>query len=694
MWLVGAIVVGGLLVPSPLVSADTWTESSEADFLGGTLTGAAVTPGGDIALAFNPAGSYVKQGMVLDIGAPGAPDSTHAYNPFLLRESDGTYKMWYVGYDGGRTRMMFADSADGIAWSKRGTVIDVLTSPQNWDSVGAMSVIKDGSTYHMWFSAGYWSGGPGGFWAQIYYATSTDGMAWNVQGIALGLGPLGSWDDSMILSPNVQRDGSGTYHMHYAAWDGVGAAYRIGHATSPSPTGFTRVGSGLVVDLGPVGTWDDYIVASPVVTIGPRWTMYYAGSDGAVGRLGLTFSDDAGTTWTKWTGNPWLGGDPSPAWDDGGAGGPAYVWTPAGERLYYGGSDGTNTRIGFTLLSRQYASTGTYVSRAFDAGSPGTLWQTVAWAATTPATTTLALSVRAGDTPTPDGTWALWSAVSDPSGTPLSLPRTRYMQYRAVLGTTDPTVTPFVHDVTFTYAKNAAPSVFSMSPPGGAWLSDATPVLAWSATDSEGDSQAAFEVQLSVDSGFANSVSSGVRTSSASNWQPPPLGEGAWYWRVRVQDPYGAWSAWSTESFGLDLTPPSTTASLAGTGGAGGWYTGPVTITLAATDAMSGVSVTQYRIDGGAWQTYSVPFRVALDGAHTVEFRSTDNAGMEEPVQSVRFSVDTSPISPTGPFGPWLLVLFVAILGAFLALGLAFALWRRKREGESEPPPLVEAPKQ
>jgi ABC-type branched-subunit amino acid transport system permease subunit len=71
-----------------------------------------------------------------------------------------------------------------------------------------------------------------------------------------------------------------------------------------------------------------------------------------------------------------------------------------------------------------------------------------------------------------------------------------------------------------------------------------------------------------------------------------------------------------------------------------------------------------------------------------------DNAGLEEPVQAVRFSVDTGILSPTGPFGPWVLVLLVAIVAAFLALLVGFALWRRKRKEEPEAAPPPEAPEQ
>ncbi|MBB5788621.1 OmpL47-type beta-barrel domain-containing protein [Jiangella mangrovi] len=61
-----------------------------------------------------------------------------------------------------------------------------------------------------------------------------------------------------------------------------------------------------------------------------------------------------------------------------------------------------------------------------------------------------------------------------------------------------------------------------------------------------------------------------------------------------------------------------------------GQYTNP-TVTLAADDSWgSGVAKTEYRIDGGAWTTYTAPFRIRAYGEHTVEFRSVDANGNTE----------------------------------------------------------------
>ncbi|PRX47279.1 uncharacterized protein DUF1349 [Prauserella shujinwangii] len=92
-----------------------------------------------------------------------------------------------------------------------------------------------------------------------------------------------------------------------------------------------------------------------------------------------------------------------------------------------------------------------------------------------------------------------------------------------------------------------------------------------------------------------------------------------------------------------DEEPPVTSAEVtpAEPDGAGGWYRTTPVVTLSADDgAGSGVAATEYRLDGGAWQPYTAPFEVGGDGAHVVEFRSTDAAGNAEQAGSRTLRLD------------------------------------------------------
>ena len=95
-------------------------------------------------------------------------------------------------------------------------------------------------------------------------------------------------------------------------------------------------------------------------------------------------------------------------------------------------------------------------------------------------------------------------------------------------------------------------------------------------------------------------------------------------------------------TFNDDTTPPVTTISFdpPEPDGDNGWYVSDVEVTLNATDDMSGVNVTYYRINNGTLETYIEPFIVKADGMYLVEFYSVDNAGNEEEAKPSELNID------------------------------------------------------
>lgn len=138
------------------------------------------------------------------------------------------------------------------------------------------------------------------------------------------------------------------------------------------------------------------------------------------------------------------------------------------------------------------------------------------------------------------------------------------------------------------------------------------------------------------------------------NWDTPwaPLSvvthtyaaDGNYTVRLQVRDTLGLLDI-ATVNITVDSVAPMTSSTLSGTTGQNGWYVSDVTVTMSATDPRSGVNYTLYRIDGGAWQTYSAPFELSQNGTHILEYYSTDVAGNEESVRSVEVKIDTSPPS-------------------------------------------------
>ena len=101
----------------------------------------------------------------------------------------------------------------------------------------------------------------------------------------------------------------------------------------------------------------------------------------------------------------------------------------------------------------------------------------------------------------------------------------------------------------------------------------------------------------------------------------------------------------------IDNTPPETNYSLNGTLGEEGWYVSKVNITFNASDSLSGVAITKYKIDDGDWKNYSNGVIIGSNGTHTIYFYSIDNAGNVEAEKNFTIKVDRKPpsVSLTAP---------------------------------------------
>ncbi|GAA2923601.1 OmpL47-type beta-barrel domain-containing protein [Kitasatospora cinereorecta] len=104
------------------------------------------------------------------------------------------------------------------------------------------------------------------------------------------------------------------------------------------------------------------------------------------------------------------------------------------------------------------------------------------------------------------------------------------------------------------------------------------------------------------------------------------------------------------EGGGEDTTAPETSATVDGDRNADGAYIGQATVTVAATDAGSGVDTVEYAIGAGAaWQPYTTPVVVNEVGTHTVRYRATDRSGNLAAEKSVGFAVAAPPTDDETP---------------------------------------------
>jgi len=113
-------------------------------------------------------------------------------------------------------------------------------------------------------------------------------------------------------------------------------------------------------------------------------------------------------------------------------------------------------------LSPSRAPRGTYESDTRDAQMVAT-WGAISWRGTIPSGSRIELFTRSGNTETPDDTWSSWSSgYSQAEGSPITSPKARYLQWRAVLTGTGEG--PVLTSVTAAYLqRNLRPVVRSIT---------------------------------------------------------------------------------------------------------------------------------------------------------------------------------------------------------------------------------------
>ena len=124
-----------------------------------------------------------------------------------------------------------------------------------------------------------------------------------------------------------------------------------------------------------------------------------------------------------------------------------------------------------------------------------------------------------------------------------------------------------------------------------------------------------------------------------------------------VSDKAGNTTTATSDPVKIDRTPPVTTISAPS-----GWTNSGVTVTLAATDDLSGVAATYSSLDGGPAQSGDT-VQIASGGVHSFAYWSVDNAGNVETERAVKVLIDeTAPtVTYTGNLGIYGLLGSVAI---------------------------------
>ncbi len=190
------------------------------------------------------------------------------------------------------------------------------------------SIIKVGDTYYVWYTKNHSTKSK---WldADLWFATSSDGIHWAEQGEAVKRGPEGSWDDYSVFTCNILV-AEGKYYLSYQAENKREPEINVvGMAKADSPEGpWTKLpepilktapdGKYMVKDpqrpwqrtILEEGSWDSAAVHDPGIL--PRWgkyLLYYKGHGlndliWADSRCGLAIAEHPEGPYEKHPANP------------------------------------------------------------------------------------------------------------------------------------------------------------------------------------------------------------------------------------------------------------------------------------------------------------------------------------------------------------------------------------------------------
>jgi hypothetical protein len=187
-------------------------------------------------------------GTVLPLGPPGSIDERQIGYVWVIKDDTEYKMYYSANDKNLFWRVALAVSPDARHWTKvpgnqtGGAVLD-LGPAGSFDVACAYepSVVKEREgLYRMWYRGCQAPGAFGGPGLGVFgYAESSDGVNWvkipqsGAQGAALTQGPAGSFDSVGLTTPSVFLDGN-TWTMYYAAFDTNGI-FLTGLARAPNP---------------------------------------------------------------------------------------------------------------------------------------------------------------------------------------------------------------------------------------------------------------------------------------------------------------------------------------------------------------------------------------------------------------------------------------------------------------------------
>ena len=244
-------------------------------------------------------------------GTEGTWDAAHVGAPMVIKQGE-TYKMWYTGSAhqpryGGTKSLGYATSLDGITWNKHPESVivpdDILFPHVDVMWVRNPFVLAEVDRFKMWFGTSPSVAGS----EDIAYATSENGIDWNVYSEPVIEPPSGKW-----TIPGCVKKISNRYWAWYVQGPYNAAGWEMKTHTAVSVDGIHWRKDALfnpVLDLGPLGNYDEdgACIMDVIEYEGSYWSLYGGwlrdgtGSDFGLAKYNPTIvppGENFGT-WTK-----------------------------------------------------------------------------------------------------------------------------------------------------------------------------------------------------------------------------------------------------------------------------------------------------------------------------------------------------------------------------------------------------------
>lgn len=516
----------------------------------------------------------IKKASNPTIGTGSDYDYQDLTHPTIVKEpSAGAYYIFYGANKGsGSPQYTIAQASSSTVtgpWSKYASNPVLLPgSATTWDDerVQYPCVIYENGTYKMWYA-----GFDGSKW-EIGYATSTatgGAGSWSKSGSnpIFKVGATGTWDSANVKMPWVLRVGT-TYHMWYVG-DAAAGGTHIGHATSTNGISWTRDLADPVMRTDPSIGWEATRVEQPsVLMLNDRYLMLYTGVKSSNYEIGMAWSDD-GVKWTRDIANPLIPRGNSTAPDDEGTSGACTYVEGSFMHVYFGIYNGSSWQLGY---ARWYSDgKGTYTTPPLDASALWPVhWNALSWDAELPVATSVRFQVATNRGGTvwnfvgPDGTPGTYYTQSGQALFPYQ--SGGRMRVRAYLTTDDETKwLPLLRSIAVSYAHRSfgPPEVRVTSPNGGEdWMKTKTYPITWVATGNLNETSV--ELAYSTDNGTSwTSVATRQPNSGLYKWTVPSTETSGALVRVTVTDVDRETSSDTSDAtFAIDPPAPKTGAFL------------------------------------------------------------------------------------------------------------------------------------